>query len=180
MGSESGAITVKITGIDDLKRALAEITPQLRKKVLLGALRKAARVVSGAAKAAAPVLSVAHPYRTRGLVKRKISVRTSKIARRAGDVGVFVNVRPAPGAKYKTTRSSFVGIKTVRRTLVKASQRGAQSATDPYYWRFLEFGTKKMRARPFLRPAADKLPEALAVFEREVIPQIEKMNARKK
>lgn len=175
----SDAISVRISGIDDLKRALAEIAPQLRKKVLLSALRKAARVVSGAARAAAPVLSRPHPYRTRGLVKRRISVRISKVARRAGDVGVFVNVKPAPGARFKTTRSSFLGIKTSSRTLVKKSQRGAQSATDPYYWRFLEFGTRKMRARPFLQPAADKLPEALAVFEAEVIPAIEKLNRRK-
>ena len=172
------AIQVEIKGIDDLKRALAEITPQLRQKGLLSALRKAARVVSGAAKAAAPVLATSVPYRTRGLVRSRITVRTSKEARRSGDVGVFVNVRPAPGAKYKTTRGNFLGIKTRSRTLVKASQRGAQSATDPYYWRFLEFGTKKMRARPFLRTAADKLPEALAVFEREVVPQIEKFNER--
>lgn len=176
----SDGITVKIEGIEELKRALAEIPQALRKKVLLGALRKAARVVSGAAKAAAPVLSTPSPYRTRGLVKRRISVRTSKEARRSGDVGVFVNVRPAPGAKYKTVRGSFLGVKTRTRTLVKASQRGARSPTDPFYWRFLEYGTRKMRARPFLMPAADRLPEALAVFEREVIPQIEKLNARAK
>ena len=164
------ALTVKIDGLDDLKRALADLTPQLRKKVLLSALRKAARVVSDAAKASAPVLAQPAPYRTRGLVRKRISVRTSKESRRAGDVGVFVNVRPAPGAKYKRING--------KRTFVKASQRGARSATDPFYWRFLEFGTKKMRARPFLRPAADKLPEALRVFESQVIPQIEKYNAR--
>lgn len=169
MASDS-AVSVEIKGIDELKRALADITPQLRKKVLLSALRKAARVVSGAAKAAAPTLQTQTPYRTKGLVKRRISVRTSKEARKAGDVGVFVNVRPAPGAKYKRVGG--------QRTLAKASQRGAKSATDPFYWRFLEFGTKKMSARPFLKPAADRLPEALRVFEAEVIPQIEKLNAK--
>lgn len=176
MASADG-ISVKITGIDDMRRALAEIPQVLRKKVLLGALRKAARVVSKEAKAQAPVLAGSSPYRTRGLVKKRISVRTSKEARRAGDVGVFVNVKPAAGARYKTTRGSFLGVKTRTRSLVKASQRGTKD--DPFYWRFLEFGTRKMAARPFLRPAADKLPEALAVFEREVIPQIEKLNARK-
>lgn len=175
----SDSVSVRISGIDDLRRALADIAPQLRKKILRIALRKAARVISGAAKAAAPVLSVSHPYRTRGLVKRRISVRISKVARRAGDVGVFVNVKPAPGARFRTTRRRFLGINTSSRTLVRRSQRGAQSATDPYYWRFLEFGTRKMRARPFLQPAADKLPEALAVFEAEVIPAIERINTRR-
>ena len=151
----SDGVTVKIDGIDDMKRALAEIPEKLRKKVLLGALRKAARVVSKEAKALTPVLQTPAPYRARGLVRRKISVRLSKTDRKAGDVGVFINVRPA-----------------------KRAGRGAKSAADPFYWRFLEFGTRKMTARPFLSPAADKLPEALRVFESEVIPQIEKLNSR--
>ncbi|MER2518569.1 MAG: HK97-gp10 family putative phage morphogenesis protein [Candidatus Accumulibacter phosphatis] len=170
MASNNG-VTLQIQGVEDLKRALGELTSQLRKKVLLSALRQAARVVSADAKANAPTLQTPAPYRTKGLVRKRISVRTSKDARKAGDVGVFVNVRPAAGAKYKRVG----GV----RTFVKASQRGAQSPNDPFYWRFLEFGTRKMRARPFLRPAADKLPEALAVFEAAVIPAIEKFNNRR-
>lgn len=158
------SITVKMTGIDDLRRALADLPTTLRRKVLVGALRKAARVVATAAKQAVPVLSVAAPYRTPGLLKKRIAVRVSKAARQAGNVGVFVNIKPAAGAKFSK------GVQ------VKASQRGAKSQNDPYYWRFVEFGTKKMAARPFLRPAADALPNALAVFEQEVVPQIEKLN----
>jgi len=30
---------------------------------------------------------------------------------------------------------------------------GKKSSQYPYYWRFLEFGTSKMPARPFMRPA---------------------------
>ena len=32
----------------------------------------------------------------------------------------------------------------------------------------IEFGTRKMAARPFLRKAADKLPAALAIFEERI------------
>lgn len=147
------SIALHVNGINDLKAALAAIPIKLRKKILLGALRKAARVVSRDAKTLAPVLQAPIKYRTKGLVRRKISVRTSKIARKAGDVGVFINVRPAP-----------------------KGSRGAKNPADPFYWRFLEFGTKKMTARPFLTKAADKLPEALKVFESEVGPQIQKLN----
>ena len=65
------------------------------------------------------------PYRAPGTVKKAIRVRTSKVATRAGDVGVFVNVRPAKGAKYSTRTRSVMGLKVRTRTLKRASQRGA-------------------------------------------------------
>lgn len=149
------SVKVTVNGIDELKRALAELPGKLRRKVLVKALRAGAKEVQKAARVAVPVLSAPSPYRTKGLLKRKISVRVSKESRRAGDVGVFVNVRPA--AK---------------------GQRGAKSKLDPYYWRFVEFGTKKMTARPFMQPAAEALPQALAAFEREAVPAIEALNKR--
>jgi len=93
------------------------------------------------------------PFRTPGTVRKAIAVRTSKLARRKGDVGVFVNVRPA-----------------------KKGARGAKSKTDPFYWRWLEFGTRFMRSVGFLQAAAKQLPQALAVFSREIGPQIAKLN----
>lgn len=38
---------------------------------------------------------------------------------------------------------------------VGARNRGA------FYWRFLEYGTSRMPAQPFLRPSLDRLPSAL-------------------
>lgn len=32
---------------------------------------------------------------------------------------------------------------------------------NAFYWRFVEFGTSKMRARPFLRPAFDNNKDAI-------------------
>lgn len=176
-------LSVKVDGLDDLKRVLAEIPMAMRKKVLLAALRKAARVPLRVARQLVPVLSVADatktPNRTPGLLKKRLAVRLSKAARAAGNVGVFVNVKPASGAKYTATRSrGLIGTYTTYR-LKKASARGAKSKLDPYYWRFVEFGTKKMTSRPFLQNAAASLPEALDVFMAEVIPQINRFNTRK-
>lgn len=171
---------VKVEGLSDLKAALGDIAPQLRKKVILSALRKAARIPLLAAKQAVPVmgseLASKVPYRTAGLLKSRLMVRTSKAARSAGNLGVFINVKPAAGAKYKTTRS---GGAVVSRRLKSFSQRGAYSKYDPFYWRFVEFGTKKMGARKFIQPAAETLPQALQVFMAEVIPAIERFNRRK-
>ena len=146
---------VKIEGFDELARKLRELVPAMRKRVIRNALSAGARLVRDEAKRSAPLLSgsIKAPYRQRGTVRAAIRVRTSKAARRAGDVGVFVNVKPA-----------------------KNGARGAKSRTDPFYWRFLEFGTQKMSARSFLRPAANKLGQALQVFQTQVGRWIDKVN----
>lgn len=140
---------VRIEGLDELKRKLAEVPKALRKRVLRNALAAGAREVRDVAKRNAPVMtlgtSLSAPYRKPGTVKQAIRVRTSKADRRAGDVGVFVNVKPA-----------------------KSGQRGARNPNDPFYWRFLEFGTRKMAARPFLQRATSALPKALAIFEARI------------
>ena len=145
---------VRIEGLDELKRKLAEVPKAMRKRVLRTALAAGAREVRDVAKRNAPVMtlgtSLKAPYRKPGTVKQAIRVRTSKADRRAGDVGVFVNVRPA-----------------------KSGQRGAKNPNDPFYWRFLEFGTKKMPARPFLQRATSALPKALAIFEARIAKWIQ-------
>ena len=115
-------IAAKVHGLPDLKEALGQLVPKLRRRALRNALAAGARVVQKEARAKAPVLSpaslaVRKGERASGTVRKAISVRTSKLARRRGDVGVFVNVRPA-----------------------KAGQRGAKNPNDPFYWRWLQFG----------------------------------------
>jgi len=173
---------VKITGVEDAAAKLRALVPAMRKKVLRNALAAGARLVRDDAKRNAPVLSASFkaPYRKPGTVRDAISVRTSKNARKAGDVGVFVNVRPAKGAKFKTNTTNLIVVKIKRRVQTRASQRGAKSPNDPFYWRFLEFGTRKMAARSYLRPAANKLQDALAVFTVAVNKWIAKANATAK
>lgn len=152
---------LKVLGIDELSRALAEASSVIRKKAVRGALREAAKVFTQSARAAVPVLKAPTKRRSSGTVKKNIVVRNSKLARKAGNEGVFVGVKPLRGARTK-----------------KLGKAGANNPNDPYYWSFLEFGTKKMTARPFLRPAADKSEQVVAVFMKSVIPQIEKLNKR--
>lgn len=155
---------VKLEGVDDLKRALAEASSTIRKKAVRGALREAGKVIQAAARAAAPVLSVPTKNRKPGTIKRNIVVRASKFARQAGSEGVYVSVRGIRGqARVK-----------------RFGKAGAANPNDPYYWRFQELGTRKMAARPFMRPAAEsKGGEAVNKFMQSVIPQIEKLNKRK-
>lgn len=173
-------IEAKIVGIPDLREALRGIVPKLRVRALANALRAGARVVQKAARGATPVISpaalaVRKGYRKPGTVQKAISVRTSKVARRAGDVGVFVNVRPAKGAQFRTTTSG--GLKVRRQ--VRASQRGARSPNDPFYFRFINWGTKYIRPFKFLEKGAEQLPAALAVFVSKLPAIIEKLNRPK-
>lgn len=155
-------ITARIGNLPDFRAALKSVPEKLRKRALRNALGVAGRIIRDDAKRNAPVLQVSserqYPTRKAGTVKRAISVRTSKQARRAGDVGVFINVRPAKGAN-----------------------RGGKNPNDPFYWRFLEFGTKKYKPGAgdgFLRGAAKRLPDALEAFKRALMPAIDKLNRK--
>jgi HK97 gp10 family phage protein len=75
----------------------------------------------------------------------------------------------------------FVGVKPLRggADARRYGKAGAKNPHDPFYWRFVEFGTKKMAGRPFLAPAAkSKGDAAIATFLREVVPQIQKLNRK--
>jgi HK97 gp10 family phage protein len=52
---------------------------------------------------------------------------------------------------------------------------GAKGEKNPaFYWRFVEFGTRHMPARPFFRPAADAEAEAFVARVREIGPALER------
>lgn len=177
---------VKLDGFEDLAAKLRELPQAMRKRVLRNALAAGGRLVRNEAKRAAPLLKsgTRAPFRKRGTLRDAIKVRTSKIDRRNGDVGVFVNVKPL-NAKAS---SAFKG-------------RGAKNPDDPYYWQWLEFGrkgrtagTKVYRGKGdtrkrktvkavgpiapmrFLQGSAKRFPEALSIFKAQVAAWIEKAN----
>lgn len=178
------SLQVRLEGIDELKRALADAAAEIRTKAVRGALRQAGNVIRKSARQAVPVL--ARPVMRGGQLARKpqtvrnaIAVRNSKLARREGNEGVFVGVRPAKGARFRTRTVKALGVRIRQRTQVRASKRGRYSPDDPYYWRYLEFGTRHMGARAFLRPAFEAQGRAaIDAFMESVVPQINKINAR--
>jgi HK97 gp10 family phage protein len=156
-------VLIRLDGVDELRRALEAMPARIRARAVRAALRKAALPIRDDAKARAPVLQGRLPYRTPGTVRRRISLRASKFARQAGDEGVFVGVKPLRG----------------RADTRRYGKAGARNPNDPFYWRFLEFGTRKMAARPFLGPAARaKGNEVVRNFLRESLPAIEKLNRK--
>ena len=147
---------VRVDGLDDLRRAVEELTADLRRRVVIGALKDAARPIVLAARAAAPVKT--------GLLRSHVGVYTSKIYKgQGGVIGVMIRVRPAKKHRVKGTRV---------RVVVKQD--------DPYYAKFLLKGTKKMAKRDFLTPAASAgWPAALEIFKAKLAERITKANRRK-
>jgi hypothetical protein len=178
-----------VRGLPELKAALLSIPDKLRVRALRNALAAGARVVQARARFLTPILKLTtrsgqrayrKGYRKPGTVRQAISVRTSKAARRQGNVGVFVNVRPAKG-----------------------TARGAKSPRDPFYWRWIDKGwnpagadrtaagkrerrklaqsggAKRKPGVFFMRGAATKLDDALKVFLARIVPLIQKLNVPK-
>lgn len=160
---------LEVKGLDDLKAALQQMPDRIRKRAVGKALRAAGRVIRDESRVHAPVLSEPARNRRPGVLKRAIAVRRSKIAARQRMVGVFINVRPLQSVLSSTksaTRKAALG------------QPGASNPNDPFYWRFVEFGTRKMRARPFLSAAAKKLPQAADVFIGIASEEINRLNTK--
>lgn len=182
-----------VVNYSDVLAALREVPEHLRKRALSDAMRKAMAPVRKAAKAAAPVIEKTHPrvqegVRAPGTLRKAISVRESKRDKSRGNVGFFVNVRPAKGAR-----------------------RGAKSPTDPFYWYWVFAGHKVVRrrkaytkyrlrrgggrhtgiagrrrrasqfvaGRPYLRAGAAALQSVLPIFLAQARPAVERLNQRR-
>lgn len=151
-------IEFNLVGLDSLLGKLAVVNSETKRKGGRAALRKAAQLVSAAAKTNAQLLD---DPQTSTEISKNIAIRwNSSLFRRTGDLGFRVGI--LGGAKeiknYYTRRGRKGGTYEV----------GGDSGNpggDTFYWRFLEFGTSKMRAQPFLRKAlADNIELATSTF----------------
>lgn len=151
-GAGSGS-TTQIAGMRELLQGLSDLPFQLGKGAIYAALGGAGAIVRKEAVALAPQLSgdapaVLRGERKSGTLKRAIRVSRSKINRgKDGLWEVIVRVKPLK-RKQVTKFKSSTGLKS---TL---------NPDDPYYWWWVEFGTSKMAARPFLRPAFEGTKDA--------------------
>lgn len=123
----------------DLERTLRELPAKLQKRAVKAAARKGATVIKKAAQQNARRLDDPD---TAAKVWKEVTVRAGK-NRRNGDVTMQVGVKG--GAKRYVNNNE-----NRRKGRVGGSYEGPGAV---YYWRFLEFGTAKMRAQPFMRPA---------------------------
>jgi len=122
-------ITDEFKAVQD---ALKKLPAHLQQKVVVGATRASATVIAKEAKTIVPVRT--------GLLKKSISVRmVPKRKSKSGHVQFYV----VPLTKMKFTANIKVGGQ-------KAKLKGNRTV---FYAHMVEFGTEKMSAQPFMRPA---------------------------
>lgn len=160
---------IRIDGLDFLLQSLRQLPKELQGKPLQTGMRKGGNLIRDEARRRAP--------RASGFLAQQIVVRraAAKDRRKAG-VGAggeyfTVGVRTGKKVKYANTKRN--------RRQGRVGKLYEQSGWA-HYWRFLEFGTKNMRARPFLTPAAEaRGPQAAQVMIDETRTAIDKiMKAR--
>ncbi|HSX49937.1 MAG TPA: HK97-gp10 family putative phage morphogenesis protein [Cellvibrio sp.] len=157
---------VGIRGLEELKKTLNALPQVIGEKVIRSALTAAAKPIREEAKAKAPVLKDPDPRRKPGTIQKNIVTRKSK----QDKYGVYVGVKALKAKQIKAFK--------------KKHGKAANNPDDPFYWIFSEFGTSKMPAAPFLRPAFEsKKYEALQKFEnyskKHIVKQAEKLAKEK-
>jgi len=145
-------IEFSLTGLDSLLGKLDAVSYDAKRKGGRAALRKAAQVIAQKAKEGAERLDDKETGRS---IADNIALRwNGRLFKRSGDLGFRVGV--LHGAVLR--------------------DGGDLSANSPTpHWRLLEFGTEKMPAAPFMRPAlADNISEATNTFLTEYEKSIDR------
>lgn len=143
---------VKLEGFKELKEALKKLPEEIRMKPLQTAVSQSAKVVQEKAKTLAPI-------KTGELRDNIVRYRARKYSNK-DQVTYHVGMKKewiAFADNNKNRRSKLVGKKYSRDKI--------------YYWRFHEFGTFKMAAKPFLRPGFDSTKNEQLKVMQEILGQ---------
>ena len=149
--------TVHIEGLKELDQALKQLPDRLARNGLRASVYAGAKVVRDEAKRRAPkaVKALGTDQPPPGTLKRSVIMKQIRELSGQDRQTFFVTVRH--GKKYR-----------------KQGKKGNLSQ-DAWYWRFIEFGTRKMAAMPFLRPALEaKRHEAAQAMKMRLRQRIEK------
>lgn len=154
-------VTTSITGADEIVRKLKLLPERVGRNAMRRALRKGANVIRDQARVNAKALD---DNLTREAIWKNIITQGMgrKRERQAGGVGMRVGV--LGGARLRRGDTGTPGGNTT-------------------YWRFVEMGTSKIAARPFLRSAASSSAEkaisaTVAAMNIEMDKELRKLGAK--
>ena len=151
-------ISVEIEGLDDLTQQLKRLESLAKQKTLTyKAMFFATKPMLDEVKRLAPKAEKAYYRYYRGSLE----------ARKRGDPQ-NERVLQTPGKLKKSIKRKRVKLESSVGVSIYSApiKHGGASKYSVFYWRFLEYGTPKMRAFPFIRPAFDhKKEESLERFK---------------
>lgn len=153
---------VEIKGLKELQAKLNELSTDMAQKVIFSAALASATVIRNQARS---------NVQAKGLIATRAMLNNVAVKRqrgtRSGLAEYHVGVRHGQIKKEK---------QRVARAHKAGKQAELRQVDDPYYWRFIEFGTKKMSPKPFLAPAFDsKKSEALDAMVKRIKQRIDKV-----
>ena len=150
-------MTVNITGLKELQQALNQLPLEIQKRPLRSAVSAGAKVIVDEAKRLAPQGET-------GNLRKALYRYRSRSQSSRGQETFLVGVR-----KGKKNYVDSAKNRRLNRVGKKYTVEG-----EAFYWRFVEFGTSKMPARPFLRPAFEsKKNQAVETIKNRLAVAIE-------
>ena len=130
---------ITVEGLRELDRRLTELGPKIARKLGNNATAKGAAVIRDEARRRAQFEG---GYST-GFVRQNIM--QFRPSRKRREIANEIHI----GVRLRGSRKKRLAQRTIRRM-----RHGKKVNAYPgYYWFMLEFGTRYMRAQPFLRPA---------------------------
>ena len=129
-------VEFSIIGLDELQAKLDSVTQDMKRRGGRFALRKAAQVLKGQIQDNARRID---DPKTAADIAANVTERWSgRTFKRTGNLAFRVGVMGGAGGSNPSSAFSHL------------------PGGDTRHWRFVEFGTSRTRAQPFMRPAADQ------------------------
>lgn len=153
-------VVAQIAGVKELHQLLQVEAPKAVNRASRRGVTKAAREVRKDARQRTPVRT--------GLLKRSLDVKVKTYPS-----GVVVGV-VGPATGFKTDKATGKKVRT------KLGEKIKETGINPVkYAHLVELGTKRSKARPFLRPALDANREkATAILAAEYMAELTKVRAK--
>jgi HK97 gp10 family phage protein len=160
-GSTIHAAGAELTGFKELTAKLRELEVKLQNKILRKALRAGAKPILAKAKANAPVGTPTDIGGNTFAFGRALGAtvkQSAKAAQRA--VREEAKVAKKEGNRYPGQLRDSLAIRAIKRNRagrvgVVVQTRAGEFRGNTFYGAFVEYGTSKMAAKPYMRPAFD-------------------------
>jgi HK97 gp10 family phage protein len=131
------SVTIHVRGLKELQQALSELPKRVNSNALRSAVNAGAAVIRAEARKNAPVYTgdVQNGHPPPGTLRKSIITKY------------------IPELSTSTRKTFFVTVRHGKKYQKVKGRNGSVTNLDAFYWWWVEKGTAKMTARPYLRPA---------------------------